>query len=73
MTERVRYAPNQAVRLVAPLLGSTATIAGLVLARRAKGPWSEAILIMWALLSGSVTAAMVFQDIEEARAQERGA
>jgi hypothetical protein len=64
-----RYAPNQTVRLVAPILGSTATVAGLILARRAKGPWSEAILLLWALLSGSITAAMVFQDIEETRAR----
>ena len=64
----VRYAPSQTVRLIAPVLGSTATVAGLVLARRAKGPWSETILLMWALLSGAVTAAMVFQEIEETRA-----
>ncbi len=65
-----RYAPNQAVRLIAPVLGSTATVAGLVLARRSKGPWSEAVLLLWALLSGAVTAAMVFQEIEDSRAQQ---
>lgn len=65
-----RYAPNQTVRLIAPILGSTATVAGLVLARRSKGPWSEAVLLLWALLSGAVTAAMVFQDLEEAKARE---
>lgn len=63
-----RYAPNQTVRLIAPLLGSTATVAGLVLARKAKGPWAEVTLLVWTLLSGAVTAALVFQEIEDSRA-----